>query len=112
MTNGSLMKVGNIAECSLWSILQYYWPALSDNWSWKPIFGLLESGCFVQVLLYIQVHFREDFIIHGSKHYEPWSDCSFGSSLIWVHIVCNIGYLKTEADEIADGKCSDWLEKI
>ena len=24
-----------------WSILQYFWPALSDNWSWKPIFGLL-----------------------------------------------------------------------
>ena len=24
MTNGSLMKVESIAECSLWSILQYY----------------------------------------------------------------------------------------
>ena len=24
MTNGSLMKVENIAECSPWSILQYY----------------------------------------------------------------------------------------
>ena len=21
-----------------WSILQYFWPALSDYWSWKPIF--------------------------------------------------------------------------
>ena len=21
--------------------LQYFWPALSDNWSWKPIFGLV-----------------------------------------------------------------------
>ena len=30
------MKVESIAECSLWSILQYLWPALSDNWSWKP----------------------------------------------------------------------------
>ena len=26
MENGSLMKVESIAECSLWSILQYFWP--------------------------------------------------------------------------------------
>ena len=39
-TNGSLMKVERIAECSSWSILQYFLPALSDNWSWKPIFSL------------------------------------------------------------------------
>ena len=50
MTNGSLMKVKSIAECSPWSILQYFLPALSDNWSLKPIFGLFESGCFTQVL--------------------------------------------------------------
>ena len=31
MTNGSLMKVKSIAECSHWSILQYFWPALSDS---------------------------------------------------------------------------------
>ena len=41
------MKVKSIAECSPWSILQYFWPAkgsmlqyfwpaLSDNQSWKP----------------------------------------------------------------------------
>ena len=35
------MKVESIAECSPWSILQYVWPALSDNWFWKPICGLL-----------------------------------------------------------------------
>ena len=29
MTDGSLMKVKSIAECSPWSILQYFWPALS-----------------------------------------------------------------------------------
>ena len=29
MTNGSLMKVESIAECSLWSILQYFRPALN-----------------------------------------------------------------------------------
>ena len=55
MTTGSLMKVKSIAECSLWSILQYFWPALSDNWSCKPIFGLFDSGCYTQVLLYIQI---------------------------------------------------------
>ena len=52
MTNGSLMKVESIAECSLWSILQYFWPTLRDNQSWKPFFGLFESGRFTQVLLY------------------------------------------------------------
>ena len=33
MTNGSLMQVESIEECSKWSILKYFWPALSDNWS-------------------------------------------------------------------------------
>ena len=31
MTNDSLMKVESFAECSPWSILQYFWPALSDK---------------------------------------------------------------------------------
>ena len=53
MTTGSLIKVESIAECSLWNILQYFRPVLSDNWSWKPFFGLFESGRFKQVLLYI-----------------------------------------------------------
>ena len=46
------MKVESNAECSPWSILQYFWPALRDIWSWKPIFGLSESGRFIQALLY------------------------------------------------------------
>ena len=54
MANGSLKKVKSIAECSPWSIVQYFWPALSNNLSWNPIFSLLESGRFTQVLLYIQ----------------------------------------------------------
>ena len=33
MTTGSLLKVESIAECFPWSILQYFLPALSDNWS-------------------------------------------------------------------------------
>ena len=38
----------------LWSILQYFWPALSDNWSWKPIFRSFWNERFTlsQVLLY------------------------------------------------------------
>ena len=52
MTKGSLMKVKSIVECSPWSILLYHWPALINNWSLKPIFGLFESGHFTQVLLY------------------------------------------------------------
>ena len=34
MTNGSLMKVDSVAECSSWkrSILQYFRPALSKHW--------------------------------------------------------------------------------
>ena len=31
MSNDSLMKVESIAECSPWSILQYFRPALSPN---------------------------------------------------------------------------------
>ena len=42
------MKVTSIAECSPWSILQYFLPALSDNWS------SFLSGCFRQFLLYDQ----------------------------------------------------------
>ena len=54
MTNGSLMKVESIAQSSHWSILQYFLPALSDNWSWNQfIFYLFESGRFTQALLYI-----------------------------------------------------------
>ena len=38
-----------------WSILQYFWPALSYNRSWKTIFGLF-SGRLRQVLLYILIY--------------------------------------------------------
>ena len=55
MTNGSLMKVESIAEYSLWSILQYFWPALSDTRSWKPNFEFFENGRFTQILLYLFV---------------------------------------------------------
>ena len=50
------MQVKSIAECSKGSILQYFWPALNDNRSWKPIFGLLLfflSDRLRQILLFI-----------------------------------------------------------
>ena len=71
MTNGSLMKVERIAECSPWSILQYFGPALSDNWSLKPFFGLFESGRFRQVLLYVYTEKRArlNFILPNAHIY-------------------------------------------
>ena len=35
------------------AILFKFSPALSDNWSWKPIFGLFESGCFTRFTIFI-----------------------------------------------------------
>ena len=57
IANGSLMKVESIAECSPWSILQYFWPSLSDNRSWKPILVYFLSGRLRQVVLYIHAPF-------------------------------------------------------
>ena len=53
MTDGlwQIMKVKCFAECSKGSILQYFWPALSDNWSWKPIFDLFESAILVEAIM-------------------------------------------------------------
>ena len=76
MTNGSLMKVKSIAEC----ILQYFWPALSDNWSWKQISGLFESVRFTQVwLCFTQVLlcFTRVLLYHVRAHlYEGCSESS------------------------------------
>ena len=47
---------------------------------------------------------------HVSKHYELWSDCSIGSRLIWVHIVCNITYLKPKQIRAVNKSC-EWQEK-
>ena len=54
LKNGSLIKVESSAECSPWSILQYFWPALSHNQYWKPIFMFVLSGRLRQVLLYLE----------------------------------------------------------
>ena len=53
MTNGSLMKVESVAECSSWSILQYFRPTLSNYRSWKPNFdktkNLMTNGSLMKV---------------------------------------------------------------
>ena len=49
------MKVKSIAECSPRSILQYFWPTLSDNQSWNPILVFFLCGRLSQVLLYLIV---------------------------------------------------------
>ena len=58
------MQVLSNAECSPWSILQYFWPAFSNNWSWNPIFGRFESGSFTQVLLYYWHNSRNTISLH------------------------------------------------
>ena len=47
------MKVKSIAECSPWSLLQYFRPSLSYHLSLRSLFCQFLSGCFTQVLLYI-----------------------------------------------------------
>ena len=54
--------------------------------------------------IYIQVHFRHD-IFTEATNMNPYQTAQ---SLIWVHIVCNIGYLSTYVDERADNKSHDW----
>ena len=50
-----------------------------------------------------------EYFYYGSKHYESWSDGSLKSSLIWVHIVCTIGYhSSTYAYDRGDGNCREW----
>ena len=81
MTNGSLIKVESIAECSPWSILQYFWPALSDNRSWKPILVFYLSGRLRQVLLYLYALFRQPVVFCGffsrPNHRYQWSVSSY-----------------------------------
>ena len=59
-----------------WSILQYFWPALSDNRSWKPIYGPFESGCFRQVLLlYLSPRHRQLRLRWAYVPTQSWHAC-------------------------------------
>ena len=67
MKNDSLMEVKSIVECSPWSILQYFEPALRDNWYWKPIFVFLLSAHLRQVLLYYVLLLISVFLFNQYK---------------------------------------------
>ena len=58
-------------------------------------FFVLKMSVFFRSATYIEVHFRLDFVIESNT----MNPDPLGSSLIWVHIVCNIGYQSTYADE-------------
>ena len=51
-----LMQVKSMAECSPWSILQYFRPALNYHPSLRLLFCLFLSGCLRQVYC-IPIHF-------------------------------------------------------
>ena len=52
-TDYCLMQVISIAECSLWSILQYFRPSLSYHLLLRSLFCLFLSGRLRRVLLYM-----------------------------------------------------------
>ena len=73
------------------------------------IFVLKMSSAYPRLLQIFKCA-PENFL-NGSKCYESSLDCSLRSSLIWVYIVCNIGYQISQADERADENCHVWREK-
>ena len=52
-TDYLLMQVESVAECSKGSTLQYFRPSSSYQLSLRPLLCLSSSGCFTQVLLYL-----------------------------------------------------------
>ena len=41
------MKTERVAECSPWSIMQYFWPALSNNLSFFWVAALDRFNCII-----------------------------------------------------------------
>ena len=69
-TNYRLMQVKSIAECSPWSILQYFRPSLSYHFPLRHLFCLFLSGRLRQVFLYIEVCFGKGSLIKQNKKKE------------------------------------------
>ena len=63
------------------------WPALSDNWSRKPIFGLFESSHFTQVLLKLQgnVVVRGEILINKASWLEYQYVSREATNFKWYH---------------------------
>ena len=118
MTNGGLMKVESIAECSPWSIMQYFWLALIGNLSWKPIFGLFDSGRFRQVLLYLFNNFLLDSLppinnlsvkqgLPGMNQYQPRINVSYSRTTTqWRQWGSNPLPLGLESSTLPVGHCA------
>ena len=47
-TDYHLMQVKSIAECSMESILQFFWPSIRHHWSLRALFCLFLSSRFRQ----------------------------------------------------------------
>ena len=72
-------------------------PGQTKRWTSNPTVNpypttifCLENVCSLYLLLIFKC--ASDLMLknyHVSKHFDHWSDCS------WVHIVCNIGFLRT-----------------
>ena len=58
------------------SFMQYFWPSLSDHWSWKPFCGLFESVRFTQILLYTTTEWMRLFL-----HFKTFWCCVW--NLVW-----------------------------
>ena len=61
------MHVKSIAECSLWSILQYFRPSLNYHLSFRSLFCLFLSGRLRQVLLYLNPKQRHIKLQHYDR---------------------------------------------
>ena len=67
------MQVRSIAECSIGSIPQYFWPSLSYNLSLRPLFCLFLSGLFTQILLYF-LGAQKNLLLRGKNYNLPKLD--------------------------------------
>ena len=77
------MQVKSIAECSPWSILQYFRPSLSYHLSLRSLFNKFLSGHLRQVLLYLLLIFFLD-IYHRKEmtYFDKKKKCQDISHLI------------------------------
>ena len=73
------MKGKSIAVCSH---LQYVWPALRDNLSWKSIFVLFLSDRLRQVLLYVEILGTSLANYVDPYQSDPVGEIWFGSTLV------------------------------
>ena len=76
-----LMQVRSIAECSF---CKSYDLQLSDNWSLNLIFGVIESGHFRQVLLYI-----DKLTFHSRSYLESQEELEKKNSMTLNHQALN-----------------------